>query len=234
MQISSLVDTILVPQGSEYNSVRQGLSRVNSSTPSVVAIPIGPAPLTKYLENLLQVRHFWQHPQPKVLLMGLCGSLTPSYSVGEIVLYQSCIYGSNASTSLQYCDLELTNTLHKRLPERVASVRALTSDRLIYTATEKRHLGQLYNTSVVDMEGFATLEMLNRAGVAVAMLRVISDDCDHNLPDLSLALSSDGSLQSLPLAISLLKQPIAAARLIRGGLKGLQVLRKVTTCLFAQ
>jgi len=40
------------------------------------------------------------------------------------------------------------------------------------------------------------------------MLRVISDDCEHDLPDLTSALSPDGSLQPLPLAIGLLRQPL--------------------------
>lgn len=165
--------------------------------------------------------------------MGLCGSLTPRYSVGDIVLYQSCVYGSNAATAqLRPCDPELTVTLYHRLKERAIVVKALTSDRLIYSAVEKRHLGQLYGAEVVDMEGFAALEVLSRAGVAVAMIRVISDDCHHNLPDLSSALSPEGSLQSLPLAIGLIRQPIAAARLIRGALRGLQVLQEITTCLF--
>ncbi len=166
--------------------------------------------------------------------MGLCGSLTSHYSVGDIVLYESCVYGSNAATSKKLrCDPELTATLYHRLKERAILVKALTSDRLIYSAVEKRHLGQLYGADVVDMEGFAALDVLSQAGVAVAMIRVISDD-HHNLPNLSSALSPDGSLQSLPLAVGLIRQPIAAARLIRGALRGLQVLRDVTIRLFTE
>jgi len=66
-------------------------------------------------------------------------------------------------------------------------VRALTSDHIVWSAAEKP-LGQSYNAEVVDMEGFAALEVLSQAGV-VAMLRVISDDCEHDLPDLTSALS---------------------------------------------
>ena len=225
---NAFIHTILVPQGSEYKSVCRGLSRVSVPTPSVLPIPVGVLPLTRYLEKLQQAGYFLNHPQPRVLLMGLCGSLTPRYSVGDIVLYQSCIYGSNTSRLLQLCDPELTATLYHHLKRRAFLVKALTSDRLIYSAAQKRHLGQLYGTDVVDMEGFAALEVFSQAGVAVAMLRVISDECHHNIPDLSSALSPDGSLQSLPLAIGLIRQPIAAVRLIRGALRGLQVLQEVT------
>lgn len=228
------IDTILVPQGSEYKSVCQGLSRVTIPKPTILPIPVGPQPVTKYLEMLQQAGHFLTYPQPRVLLMGLCGSLTSHYSVGDIVLYQSCVYGSNAATSQKRpCDPELTATLYHRLKERAILTKALTSDRLIYSAVEKRHLSQFYGADVVDMEGFAALDVLSQAGVAVAMIRVISDDSHHNLPDLSSALSPDGSLQSLPLAVGLMRQPIAAARLIRGALRGLKVLQNVTKYLFA-
>jgi hypothetical protein len=84
------------------------------------------------------------------------------------------------------------------------------------------------------MEGFAALEILSQAGVAVAMLRVISDNCHHNIPDLTSAISADGSLQALPLAIAMLRQPIAATRLILGAMRGLEVLQDITTFLFCQ
>lgn len=232
--LTSPIDAILVPQGSEHRSVCQGLSRAKVPQPTVLPIPVGPQPVTRYLERLQQAGHFLTYPQPRVLLMGLCGSLTSHYSVGDIVLYESCVYGSNAATSKKLrCDPELTATLYHRLQERAILVKALTSDRLIYSAVEKRHLGQLYGADVVDMEGFAALDVLSQAGVAVAMIRVISDESHHNLPNLSSALSPDGSLQSLPLAVGLIRQPIAAARLIRGALRGLQVLQNVTKYLFA-
>lgn len=108
----------------------------------------------------------------------------------------------------------------------------LTSDRLIYAANEKRYLGQVYGADVVDMEGFAALEVLSRFGVAVSMLRVVSDDIHHNIPNLTNAFNPDGSLQARLLAIGLLRQPIAATRLIFGAMRGLQVLQNVTTFLF--
>lgn len=230
-----LINAIFVPQGAEYKAVCQGLSRTNGSRPLVVPIPVGQVPLTRHLERLQQAGHFLNHPQPRVVLMGLCGGLTPRYSIGDIVLYQGCVYGSNAVTARQReCDPQLTATLYDRLKDKAILVKALTSDRLIYSAAQKRELGDLYGADVVDMEGFAALEVLSRAGVKVATIRVISDDSHHNLPDLTSALSTDGSLQSLPLAIGLIRQPIAAVRLIRGALCGLQVLKGVTNFLFAE
>ncbi len=229
------IHTILVPQGAEYKSVCRGLKRSTAPVPLVTPVPVGVAPLTRHLKKLQQAGDLSNHPQPKVLLMGLCGSLTPHHNIGDIVLYESCVYSSNAATGVvQNCDLELTALIHHVLKERVNRVKAVTSDRLIYTANEKLHLGQLYEADVVDMEGFAALEILSQTGVAVAMLRVISDNCHHNIPNLTSAISADGSLQALPLAIAMLRQPIAATRLILGAMRGLEVLQDITTFLFCQ
>lgn len=195
--------------------------------------------------------------------MGLCGSLSPQYAIGDTVLYESCVYPvfplkdrspqlprekiaqqhlaspflrgtGGGSLKEATCDPALTVWVHHQLKERVYRVKALTSDRLIYSAHEKRQLGQRYEADVVDMEGVAALEVLSRFGVAVAMLRVISDDCHHDIPDLTAAINSDGSLRSVPLAIALLRQPIAATQLISGALGGLQALQEVTTVLFTK
>jgi hypothetical protein len=82
------------------------------------------------------------------------------------------------------------------------------------------------------MEGAAVLEVLGQTGIAVAMLRAVSDDCHHDLPDLSAAIAPDGSLRPLPLARSLLSRPIAASHLIRGSLAGLKQLERLTRQLF--
>ncbi|MBR8837718.1 MAG: phosphorylase [Stigonema ocellatum SAG 48.90 = DSM 106950] len=227
------IQTILVCQGAEYKAVCRGLRWVFCSKPSVMPMPVGIKPLTRYLQTWLHSEQFLNHPQPSVLVMGLCGSLIPRYQVGDIVLYQDCVYQVGATSSVLCCNSTLTKLLYSRLQEKVPIVKALTSDRLVSSATEKSNLGQMSGADVVDMEGFAALELLSQAGVAVAMLRVVSDNCYYDIPDLTQALSSDGSLQPLPLALAMLRQPIAATRLIRGSLRGLKVLEKVTGLLFS-
>ena len=227
----SPLPTILVCRGAEYKAVCRGLSCATGSTPSVIPIPAGIKPLSKYLQTW---RHeqFLNHPQPSVLVMGLCGSLIPRYQVGDIVLYQDCVYLAAGTNSLRRCDRTLTELLYQRLQEKISIVKALTSDRVVCSATEKRYLGEMSEADVVDMEGFAALEFFSQAGVAVAMLRVVSDNCYHDIPDLTPALSPDGSLQPLALTIAMLRQPIAATRLIRGSLRGLKVLEQITALLF--
>lgn len=229
------VDAILVAQGPEYKSVCKGLNRVAVPTPPVFPIPMGPSALSKYLEQWLQAGHLFHHSQPRVLLMGLCGSLSPKYRIGEAVLYQSCVYAVAEENKISevFCNFKLTEILQNKLQSRVFTGIGLTSDRLIYSASEKLQLGQAYNADVVDMEGYAALQVLSELGIAVAMLRVISDDARHNIPNLTNAFD-DGSLQTFPLAMGLLRQPIAATRLVSGSLRGLRVLQDLTTFLFSQ
>ena len=226
----SSIQTVLVPQGAEYQAVYRGLNSLNSDKPLVLPIPIGCKAITSHIEKLQQAEHFKKSPQ-NILLMGLCGSLSSQYAVGDVVVYQECINELNAA---HFCNNELTMMLFKKLQEEAYLVRGLTSDRIIHSASEKRHLGQLYNAEVVDMEGFATLEVFKKVGIAVAIVRVISDDIHHDLPNLSSAISPDGVLLPLPLALGMMRQPIAASRLIRGSLQGLKVLGKVATKLFAE
>ncbi|MEH2451078.1 5'-methylthioadenosine/S-adenosylhomocysteine nucleosidase family protein [Nostoc sp.] len=221
------INTILVPQGAEYKAVCRGLSGVTGSIPTVVAIPVGMKPLLKYLQQS-QVNGQFLAPS-RVVIMGICGSLSDRYTVGDIVLYQDCVY----SGKRQECDRTFTAQLHSYISEKLSLVKSLTSDRMICSASEKRHLGETLAADVVDMEGFTALEFFNAAGVDVAMLRVVSDDCQHDIPDLTSAINSDGSLNPFPLAMGMLRQPLAATRLIRGSLKSLKVLEQVTNRLFS-
>ncbi|MBC6435533.1 phosphorylase [Nostoc sp. HG1] len=215
--------TLLVPQGAEYQAVCRGL-KSRKNPPQVVALPIGVEPVTQFLTQ-------WQQSskdlESGVLVMGLCGSLTAKLRVGDRVLYQSC---QNASGKILECDPTLTAQIQQHLTETTL-VRAFTSDRVISSAHEKQQLGQIHQADVVDMEGSAIMTILAQAGVAVAMARVVSDDIDHDLPDLSAAISPDGKLRSLPLALGMIRQPIAALRLIRGSLKGLQALEAISARL---
>lgn len=217
---------ILVPQGAEYQAVCRGLVGV-ISPPNVIPIPVGIEAVRTYLHKLQVQNHLLFHPQMQVLLMGVCGSLNPRYSVGDIVLYENCFYQDKC----QQCDRTFTAELHSRLSNQVSLVKSLTSDRVICTAAEKKYLGGVYPSDVVDMEGFAVLEFFGQLGIATAMLRVVSDDSHHNLPDLTPVFDPNGALKPLPLALAFIQQPVAAVRLIRGSLQGLKVLQKITHLL---
>ncbi len=216
-----LIDTILVAQGAEYQTVCRGVGRLPGLT--VLPMPVGPVPLRRYLNGLQQSGQFVAGQ--RVVVMGLCGGLMPQAAIADVVLYKECLNLETAA--VLPCDTAFTQHLHTKVTD-AALVQAATSDRLIWSAQEKHQLAQRYGAAVVDMEGFTALDVLHKAGVTIAMLRVVSDNAQHDLPNLTPAISADGALQPLPLAWGMIKQPIAATRLISGSLRGLKRLQAVT------
>jgi uridine phosphorylase len=211
------IQTILVPSGAEYQAVARGLQGADS--PKLIAIPMGIAAVSQALANRPDLA------QSRILVMGLCGSLQPAYQIGDAVLYQNAI---SPTGKTQRCNAELTTGLQSRLPQ-IPLVQSVTSAQFVQSAAAKQQLGQLHQAGAVDMEGSAILTVLPQA--QIAMLRVISDDCEHELPDLSQAIGT-GKLRTLPLITTLLRQPLGSLRLIRGSLRGLKALEQITQQLF--
>ncbi len=207
--------TILVPKGAEYQAVCQGVKTVKFP-PLIVPIPMGVKPLTNYLQN-------WQKHESmdKLLIMGLCGSLRPEYEIGDMVIYTDCLYNDQRIS----CHGQLIDYLANKLP-KAHLVKGLTTDKVISHTEEKIILGEKYHADVVDMEGYTALNLLG-SKVAIAIVRVISDNCEYNIPDMTLAIDSLGNLQSLKLAQVMLQDIPGAIRLIQGSLRGLKVLENV-------
>lgn len=230
--MSLSIDVILSPQGAEYRAIQRALNKTNFPQAKLLPIPMGVNSLSNYLQREL-IEKLSQKNQPKVLIMGLCGSLSPQYDVGDAVIYQNCVY-LTPEKQIKNTDPWLTNYIYQKLSQKVSLVNSLTSDRLIFSVADKWQLGQFTKASVVDMEGFAALEILQQQGVAVAMLRVVSDNSKHDIPDLSKAIATDGTFKPLPAAIAMVKQPVAAARSIKSALQGLTALQQITTQLFRE
>ena len=225
---SPIIDTILVPQGAEFQAVGRGL-RGNPAPPRVLAVPMGCQPITTYLETWLQSQDFLNKPPAGILLLGLAGSLSPQYRSGDITIYHAC---GDANGNQYLPSQPLTTILQDALAGKAALVQGFTSDRLIISATNKANLAQQYQAAVVDMESTAALAILQRAGIPLAIARTISDDYQQDLPDLTAAISDKGSLQPFPLAIAMLQRPVAAVQLIRGSLRGLKALTNLTSEIF--
>lgn len=222
--------TILVPQGAEYRAVRQGLLKGGASSVAVMALPIGPTAGERFLH---QWRTNWNLAPARVLVMGLCGGLRPHLSIGAAVLYHRCEQGYGAGAAHQLglaCDRTFTEQLHQWLPA-AQPVTGITCDRVIHLAQAKQHLAQARAVDVVDMEGFPILTALTAAGIPGAMLRVVSDGDDYDIPDLTCAIDAAGNLQPVPTAAALLRQPLAALHLMQGALKGLAQLQHLSTQL---
>ncbi|MEO0457166.1 MAG: hypothetical protein AAF152_11395 [Cyanobacteria bacterium P01_A01_bin.114] len=224
------IQIILVPAGVEYRAVKRAVSRVQGA-PQVVAIPAGPRAVKRFLETWKDRALLWSGG---VLVVGLGGSLSSEYGVGDGVLLERVwngfekSEGEDGEQDVYECDRTLTTQIAERLA--IATGTGVTCDRVITTVDQKRELCDRYGADIVDMEGAALLKVLPNAKVAI--LRVVSDDCHHDLPDISNAISSDGSIKPLPIAFHLSRRPTAAIRLIRGSLKGLKSLETLIAALF--
>ncbi|MEL6495283.1 MAG: phosphorylase [Cyanobacteria bacterium J06623_7] len=218
------IDTIVVPQGAEYQAVCRGLARAKAKNVTVIPIPIG----VRQRGQVLADHDLTIHDSRHILIMGLGGSLARSYAVGRAVVIASC-------ENLHHDCISLNDSLTVAVADKLAvnTVTSLTSDRVITQVAEKLSLAQDYSASVIEMEGYYYAQALQQRTKQVAMVRVISDDCHGDIPHLNQAIDSQGNLQALPLAIALLRQPLGAVRLIRGSLTGLRTLERVTAQLFA-
>ena len=217
------IDTLVVPQGAEHQAVCRGLQKAGVDRLKIIAIPIGTIFVEQFLSNYLEeIRN-----STGILILGLCGSLGDSYAVGDSVLVESC---KDPNHNLVHLDRKLTADIQQKLS--LKTVAGLTSDRVIVKAQEKLALAQKYGASIVEMEGYAYVQKLQQQDIAVAMLRVVSDDSEGDIPNLNRAIDSRGNLKTLPMAIALVKQPIAAIGLIKGSLAGLKALEQITTQLF--
>jgi nucleoside phosphorylase len=215
--------TIIVPQGAEYHAVCRGLKKTQKAI-EVIPIPIG----VHYAAKLVKDDRLWQKSR-RVIMLGLCGSLSAHHRVGDVVIYRDCY---DSQHNLREIDRNFSDLIAQRLTLPSTTVTALTSDRVICRATEKLALSKNYEATVIDMESFVYLQELQLQNIELAVVRVVSDDITGNIPDLSKAIDAEGKLRSIPTAIAMLRQPLAATRLIRGSLKGLKTLQQVTTQLF--
>lgn len=201
---------VLVPQGAEYQAVRRGLQ-----ASKVVIIPIragAAAVTTPALINALR------ESPAMVLILGVCGGLQPDDRVGEVVVYTTCQDEAGQTYALD-------QMLSAKLVPSWRRVKGITTAKTLSQAQEKQSLAARWGVEVVDMEGAPLLKALAR--MPVVMVRVISDGGDRDLPDLSQAFDSQGNLRPGPLAIAMLRNPRAAARLIQGSLQALKVLERI-------
>lgn len=206
---------ILVCDGAEFKAVKKAFYNHNLLN-NIILLPIG----IKAVKKLLISKKI---PQTSVILVGLGGSLSPKYKVGNVLIYQSCSYiDKNGKINTKYCDFTLNTFLQNKL--NVPMVKGLTVNNLIHSSLTKINLNKLSNAEVVDMESYEVMNYFK----SVSVIRVISDNYDDNLPDLNSAITPEGKLNNVKMAIEFIKKPLKAVKLINNALISLKVLEKVS------
>lgn len=218
-----MFDVVIVPQGAEAKAVTKAISQTTAK-PRIVKIPIG----SQNIRATLERQKFWQAAPQKVLMLGLCGSLTDSCSIGEAVLYSSCQAIGNEQK------LDLTSELNFLIQQKLAlsSVAGLTSDRVIGSVWEKQQFAATYNCQTIDMENYGYGRLLQQQQIQLSIIRIVSDDLAFDLPDLNSAISPTGEIKTLKMAATLLQNPFNSWRFIKNSLQALKQLETITKQIF--
>lgn len=98
----------------------------------------------------------------------------------------------------------------------IVSNHILYSDKIVVRSTEKIALGNKFNADAVDMETEDILRAAKAIGLPTAVLRIISDDANHDLPDFNRALTRNGKLNPWKNTVVMLSNPMASIRFIMG------------------
>jgi nucleoside phosphorylase len=218
-----VIDAVFVPRGAEERAVRAGLSRRSlwrkSPRPEVAVytMGIGSSSATAAAEVVIA-----SGVPRRVLVTGLCGSLDERFRPGDALLYVSIEDSDGIPLGT---DKDLTEAVQRAVPWALSGIRALSVGHIVTKASEKRALAQRRGCHAVDMESLALLARLHRAGASVAILRVVSDGVDTDLPDLNSAIDAAGNLDGKTLARVCLFNPLAALRMALSATAGLGGLR---------
>lgn len=164
-----------------------------------------------------------------VLVIGLCGGLTQSLPESRLVLYTNCL--SSAGGPPLDCAPAITSRLAQLLGsggmtcERVVGI---TSPRIAVTRADKLTLAAS-GAGVVDMESYEFLAAAARASVRAAVLRVVSDSVDSNLPNFNNALNADGALDGGKALRVALGSPVQTFRLLAQNKRAMRELAAALT-----
>jgi nucleoside phosphorylase len=162
-----------------------------------------------------------------ILVIGLCGGLSASLSERQIVAYSDC-RSTDPCDPVLACSPALTDAILRRLEASTIPcerVRGLTSARIATTRSERLALADS-GATVVDMESYPILKAAAAAGIPAAVLRVVADSVDRELPDFNRALDDQGGLDGRKALKVALGSPLRTARLLGANKRAIEQLGK--------
>jgi nucleoside phosphorylase len=203
--------------------VRRAAARARSNV-RVVETGIGPIAAAQAADDAMAAA-----PVGVVLVTGLCGLLSPTFSVGDALVYGEIARGGDGG-ALEL-SRDLGGALAAKIPYAQTGIRALASERIVTSAREKIELGERTHADAVDMESLAIVERMQQRNVPIAVVRVASDASNDTLPELDRALDGAGGMDGLALALAMLRHPALGFRLAVNGTRALRALRDCVEAL---
>ncbi len=184
-------------------------------------------------------QHLTENRYDALIVVGLAGALVPRLKTGDVIVYDHCLDDRGAIEELTPTDLpiqhshrqaELIRTLLGALRETSLNCvygSGITVNHVVVNAQDKLWMGQQHQAVAVDMESFDVLQVAAKCGVPAAVVRVISDEAEHDLPDFNSAAELDGTVNPRRMAAAMLQRPVASARFLRNLKPALAALRNV-------
>jgi adenosylhomocysteine nucleosidase len=146
------------------------------------------------------------------IISGFAGALKPSLQVGDVIAPQTVRQIGNGKT-----EMSAENLTSCALSHGAKTIDTLLSaDHLIHTAAEKNALSAL--AEAVDMESFAILSLARARNIPAAVIRVISDSFDRDLPeDVDTLVDAAGHVKIGSVVRYLARHPLKVPALVRLG-----------------
>jgi nucleoside phosphorylase len=143
------------------------------------------------------------------------------------VTYSEC-RSTDASAPVLACSDRILDAIVDRLESSAVPcerVVGLTSARIATARSERLALANS-GAHVVDMESYPIIEAASTAGVPAAVLRVVADSLDRELPDFNRALDDAGGLDGRKALKVALRSPVRTAQLLAANRRAMQHLTR--------
>jgi len=162
--------------------------------------------------------HLSLYDYDAVIVVGFAGGLNPRLKVGDAVIYDHCYLENNDRAHSIDCDMNLTRLILDIMQKsKLQSINGagVTVNRVVTGAREKIALGIHYKAMAADMESYRMIAACAEIPVPAAVLRIISDGVEADLPDFNFAIESDGRINNWKMAFTMLKTPFSSIRFFR-------------------
>lgn len=145
-------------------------------------------------------------PPDALLHAGVAGALAPSLRAGDVVVCERLVRDGQHTGGGEALACLPAGRLEGWLAG-LPRAAAVTVERVVSTAGEKRALFERTGAAVVEMESYWAAQAALAQDLPAACLRVVCDAHDESLPDLTSALDPVGRPRTLRLLRQLVASP---------------------------
>jgi adenosylhomocysteine nucleosidase len=181
-------------------------AHIGQAAVDFVITGMGAANATRVAETIISKTYSF------CIVSGFAGALKSSVKLGDIVACERVQHHATGKTEI--CDPDLLTHASENGATRIGTL--LTTDHVVNTATEKKLLSAF--AEAVDMESFAILHAANKKNGPGAVVRVISDSFDRDMPaELDTIVDPQGHVKIAGVVRYVAKHPLMLPALVRLG-----------------